>query len=122
MKYKAVYEFVARSVDELSLQPGDVVMVSVDVKAEPGWLSGKCRGRNLKHTTFHIRFYIIYSRNNCFLLCMCIIGKSGWFPESYVEKATTPGEGGLMEQGGMAEAVESKTVLEGKLFVLCCRK
>lgn len=44
---------------------------------------------------------------------MLVIGVSGWFPESYVEKATTPGEGGLMEQGGMAETVEPKTVLEG---------
>jgi hypothetical protein len=28
LKYRALYEFVARNSDELSFQPGDVIMVS----------------------------------------------------------------------------------------------
>jgi hypothetical protein len=28
LKYRAIYEFVARNSDELSFQPGDVIMVS----------------------------------------------------------------------------------------------
>ena len=28
LKYRALYEFVARNADELSFQPGDVIMVS----------------------------------------------------------------------------------------------
>nr|CAD7455482.1 unnamed protein product [Timema tahoe] len=54
-KYRALYEFVARNGDELSFQPGDIIMVPVVQNAEPGWLAGEIRG----HT--------------------------GWFPESYVE-------------------------------------
>ncbi|XP_049819968.1 intersectin-1 isoform X3 [Aethina tumida] len=55
VKYRALYEFVARNNDEISFQPGDIINVPVDQTGEPGWLAGELRG----HT--------------------------GWFPESYVE-------------------------------------
>lgn len=54
--YRAIYEFTARNADELTLQPGDTVMVPFEQNAEPGWLAGEING----HT--------------------------GWFPESFVEK------------------------------------
>lgn len=41
-------------------------------------------------------------------------GDSGWFPESYVEIATSPGEG----VGVVSESLESKTVLEGEIFII----
>ncbi|KAJ0184375.1 hypothetical protein K1T71_000798 [Dendrolimus kikuchii] len=55
--WRCVYEFTARSADELSLQPGDVVSDAPAPRgnAEPGWRWGTARGQ------------------------------SGWFPESYVE-------------------------------------
>uniref|UniRef100_A0A182VSJ4 Dynamin-associated protein n=1 Tax=Anopheles minimus TaxID=112268 RepID=A0A182VSJ4_9DIPT len=56
MKYRAIYEFNARNSDEISFQPGDIVMVPLEQNAEPGWLAGEING----HT--------------------------GWFPESFVEK------------------------------------
>ncbi|XP_052894252.1 intersectin-1 [Anopheles moucheti] len=56
MKYRAIYEFNARNNDEISFQPGDIVMVPLEQNAEPGWLAGEING----HT--------------------------GWFPESFVEK------------------------------------
>ncbi|XP_048512969.1 intersectin-2 isoform X5 [Athalia rosae] len=55
VKYRALYEFVARNQDEISFQPGDIIMVPPVQNAEPGWMAGEIRG----HT--------------------------GWFPESYVE-------------------------------------
>lgn len=54
-KYRALFEFEARNEDELSFQPGDIIKVTVGEQGEPGWLAGELRG------------------------------KSGWFPESYVE-------------------------------------
>ncbi|XP_054264037.1 intersectin-1 isoform X2 [Macrosteles quadrilineatus] len=54
-RYRALYEFVARNGDELSFQPGDIIMVPITQNAEPGWLAGEVRGH------------------------------SGWFPEAYVE-------------------------------------
>ncbi|XP_060519309.1 intersectin-2 isoform X2 [Cylas formicarius] len=54
-KYRAVYEFVARNNDEISFQPGDIIHVPEQQTGEPGWLAGEIRG------------------------------KTGWFPESYVE-------------------------------------
>uniref|UniRef100_A0A182K8X0 Dynamin-associated protein n=1 Tax=Anopheles christyi TaxID=43041 RepID=A0A182K8X0_9DIPT len=56
MKYRAIYEFSARNSDEISFQPGDIVMVPLEQNAEPGWLAGEING----HT--------------------------GWFPETFVEK------------------------------------
>ncbi|CAH1112689.1 unnamed protein product [Psylliodes chrysocephalus] len=55
VKYRALYEFVARNNDEISFQPGDVINVAKEQTGEPGWLAGEIRG----HT--------------------------GWFPEAYVE-------------------------------------
>ena len=57
-RYRALYEFVARNGDEVSFQPGDVVLVTESLSNEPGWLTGEVRG--------HV----------------------GWFPESYVVKIT----------------------------------
>uniref|UniRef100_A0A4W3J9D0 Intersectin-1 n=1 Tax=Callorhinchus milii TaxID=7868 RepID=A0A4W3J9D0_CALMI len=57
--YRALYPFEARSHDELTIQPGDVIMVSeVDESqtGEPGWLGGELKG------------------------------KTGWFPANYAEK------------------------------------
>ncbi|CAH0730867.1 unnamed protein product, partial [Brenthis ino] len=56
-KWRCVYEFSARTADELSLQPGDLVSEATAPRgdAEPGWKWGTARGQ------------------------------SGWFPESYVE-------------------------------------
>lgn len=91
MRYRALYEFVARNQDEISFQPGDTIMVNLKIlvhfiyiwslsshivmiicnvffqvpvtqNGEPGWLAGEIRG----HT--------------------------GWFPESYVEPLDTPAE------------------------------
>ncbi|OQR76058.1 intersectin-2-like [Tropilaelaps mercedesae] len=56
-KYRALFEFEARNEDELSFQPGDIIKVTLGEQGEPGWLAGELRG------------------------------KSGWFPESYVEPA-----------------------------------
>ncbi|XP_059468305.1 intersectin-2 isoform X3 [Neocloeon triangulifer] len=55
-RYRALFEFVARNGDELSFQPGDVILVPDDHNAEPGWYAGKLRDA------------------------------TGWFPESYVER------------------------------------
>ncbi|XP_059047288.1 intersectin-2-like [Achroia grisella] len=56
-RWRCVYEFSARTADELSLQPGDLVSDATAPRgdAEPGWRWGTARGQ------------------------------SGWFPESYVE-------------------------------------
>lgn len=55
VKYRALYEFVARNQDEITFQPGDIINVPKIQNAEPGWLAGEIRGQ------------------------------TGWFPESYVE-------------------------------------
>lgn len=62
VKYRALYEFVARNNDEISFQPGDIINVPNNQNGEPGWLAGEIRG----HT--------------------------GWFPESYAEKIDGGGE------------------------------
>ncbi|XP_072293292.1 intersectin-1 isoform X1 [Eucyclogobius newberryi] len=59
--YRALYPFEARSHDEISITPGDVIMVKgewVDESqtGEPGWLGGELRGR------------------------------TGWFPANYAER------------------------------------
>lgn len=59
IKYRAIYEFFARNADEISFQPGDIVLVPIKQNAEPGWLAGE------------------------------INGQTGWFPETYVEKIDT---------------------------------
>ena len=45
VKYKALYEFVSRSEDELSLQPGDVILVFENHASEPGWLAGQIKDK-----------------------------------------------------------------------------
>jgi len=57
--YRALYEFQGRSTDEVTFQPGDIVMINLDAHPEPSWLEGTVGG----HT--------------------------GWLPESYVEPADT---------------------------------
>ncbi|KAJ8282266.1 hypothetical protein COCON_G00047850 [Conger conger] len=54
--YKALYPFQARSHDEITIQPGDIVMVDESQTGEPGWLGGELKG------------------------------KTGWFPANYAEK------------------------------------
>uniref|UniRef100_A0A8C4GZ20 Intersectin-1 n=1 Tax=Dicentrarchus labrax TaxID=13489 RepID=A0A8C4GZ20_DICLA len=54
--YRAVYPFDARSHDEISIGPGDVIMVDESQTGEPGWLGGELRGR------------------------------TGWFPANYAER------------------------------------
>lgn len=60
VKYRALFEFEARNQDEISFQPGDVVMVPLEQNAEPGWLAG------------------------------LINGHTGWFPETYVQIIDNP--------------------------------
>ncbi|XP_049325973.1 intersectin-1 isoform X5 [Astyanax mexicanus] len=54
--YRALYPFEARSHDEITIQPGDIVMVDESQTGEPGWLGGEIKG------------------------------KTGWFPANYAEK------------------------------------
>uniref|UniRef100_A0A8C4QEA2 Intersectin-1 n=1 Tax=Eptatretus burgeri TaxID=7764 RepID=A0A8C4QEA2_EPTBU len=66
MYYRALYPFDARNQDELSIHPGDVILVKSDwvdesQTGEPGWLGGELNG------------------------------KTGWFPANYAERL---GDGG----------------------------
>ncbi|VDK41697.1 unnamed protein product [Anisakis simplex] len=45
VKYRALYEFEARTEDELSFQPGDIILVFEGHTAEPGWLAGQMRDK-----------------------------------------------------------------------------
>ncbi|XP_059506176.1 intersectin-1 isoform X1 [Stegostoma tigrinum] len=54
--YRALYPFEARSHDEVTIYPGDVIMVDESQTGEPGWLGGELKG------------------------------KTGWFPANYAEK------------------------------------
>uniref|UniRef100_A0A8C9TIZ5 Intersectin 1 n=1 Tax=Scleropages formosus TaxID=113540 RepID=A0A8C9TIZ5_SCLFO len=54
--YRALYPFEARSHDEITIKPGDIVMVDESQTGEPGWLGGELKG------------------------------KTGWFPANYAEK------------------------------------
>ncbi|XP_065297209.1 intersectin-1 isoform X3 [Dermacentor albipictus] len=95
VKYRALYAFEARNADELSIMPGDIIMVQENQHGEPGWLGGELQG------------------------------KTGWFPESYVEKVVTSPTGGfpvdsnqVAAAAGTAETVhivgtEMKMTLEG---------
>ncbi|XP_074658567.1 intersectin-1-like isoform X3 [Tubulanus polymorphus] len=57
--YRTLFPFESRHNDELTLNPGDIVMVSEDQNgAEPGWMGGELNG------------------------------KTGWFPAAYVERVT----------------------------------
>uniref|UniRef100_A0A673CMI4 Intersectin 2 n=1 Tax=Sphaeramia orbicularis TaxID=375764 RepID=A0A673CMI4_9TELE len=59
--YKALYSFVARNADELSIDADCLIEVDEQTVGEPGWLCGSYRGNR------------------------------GWFPQSYAEKCTVPG-------------------------------
>uniref|UniRef100_F1KQL1 Intersectin-1 n=1 Tax=Ascaris suum TaxID=6253 RepID=F1KQL1_ASCSU len=61
VKYRALYEFNARTEDELSFQPGDIILVFEGHAAEPGWLAGQMRD------------------------------KVGWFPLAFAEPIATVG-------------------------------
>lgn len=54
--YRALYPFDARSHDEITIQPGDIIMVDESQTGEPGWLGGELKG------------------------------KTGWFPANYAER------------------------------------
>ncbi|XP_038078610.1 intersectin-1-like [Patiria miniata] len=56
MRYKALYPFQAETPEELTINPGDIIMVGNSENAEPGWLGGELNG------------------------------KTGWFPENYAER------------------------------------
>ncbi|XP_029318535.1 intersectin-2a isoform X3 [Cottoperca gobio] len=58
--YKALYSFVARNADELSMDAGGLIEVDEQTVGEPGWLCGSYRGNR------------------------------GWFPQSYAEKCSSP--------------------------------
>ncbi|CAE1260660.1 unnamed protein product [Acanthosepion pharaonis] len=69
-QYRALYQFEARNHDELSLNPGDIIIVSSDQNStEPGWISGE------------------------------IDGRSGWFPKDYVEYICDVEESDLFTNG-----------------------
>ncbi|KAB0793537.1 hypothetical protein PPYR_13157 [Photinus pyralis] len=76
VKYRALYEFVARNSDEISFQPGDIINVPIEQTGEPGWLAGEIKG----HT--------------------------GWFPESYVEPMDGVGVGSRVSQAEAQPVVE----------------
>ncbi|KAL1436160.1 hypothetical protein MTO96_010898 [Rhipicephalus appendiculatus] len=82
VKYRALYAFEARNADELSIMPGDIIMVQENQHGEPGWLGGELQG------------------------------KTGWFPESYVEKVVTSPTGGFPagNNQGAAAAAAAETV------------
>ncbi|KAM4633515.1 intersectin-2a isoform 2-T2 [Polymixia lowei] len=58
--YRALYPFVARNADELSLEAECLIEVDEQTVGEPGWLCGSYRGNR------------------------------GWFPQSYAEKRPAP--------------------------------
>ncbi|KAF7208953.1 transcript variant X2 [Nothobranchius furzeri] len=58
--YRALYSFVARNADELSIDAHGLIEVDEHTVGEPGWLFG----------SYH--------------------GNRGWFPQSYAEKCPTP--------------------------------
>ncbi|XP_033635342.1 intersectin-1-like [Asterias rubens] len=63
-KFRALFAFEAETPEELSINPGDIVMVGRSENAEPGWLGGELNG------------------------------KTGWFPENYVERMGSDDEEG----------------------------
>ncbi|XP_039638337.1 intersectin-2a isoform X9 [Perca fluviatilis] len=58
--YRALYSFVARNADELSIDASGLIEVDEKTVGEPGWLCGSYRG------------------------------KRGWFPQTYAEKCPFP--------------------------------
>lgn len=43
--YKVLYAFEARNLDELTINPGDII-TGINIQQEPGWLSGELHGRS----------------------------------------------------------------------------
>uniref|UniRef100_A0A6G1SIY0 Intersectin-1 n=1 Tax=Aceria tosichella TaxID=561515 RepID=A0A6G1SIY0_9ACAR len=78
--YRVLYEFEARNPDELTINPGDIIIGS-EVVCEPGWLSGEINGR------------------------------SGLFPEAYVEPL--PSEERPMASGFESNLSASATTSQG---------
>lgn len=72
VKYKALYEFNARSSDELSLQPGDIILVFEGYQSEPGWLGDS-----------YLCIFLIF-----ILLAGQIRDKVGWFPAAFAESTS----------------------------------
>lgn len=58
--YRALYSFVARNADELSIDADGLIEVDEQTVGEPGWFCGSYQGNR------------------------------GWFPQSYAEKCPTP--------------------------------
>ncbi|XP_071543645.1 intersectin-1-like isoform X3 [Panulirus ornatus] len=62
VRRRALYQFDARSHDEISFMPGDIIVVTMHDGVEPGWLGGELQGQ------------------------------TGWFPEAYTEPFEETGE------------------------------
>lgn len=61
-KYRCIYEFEARNKDEITIRPGDIILVDTSACSEPDWLSGE------------------------------INGQIGWFPQGYAELIPEEGD------------------------------
>ncbi|KAH7639675.1 intersectin-2-like protein [Dermatophagoides farinae] len=44
-RYRCVFEFDARNSDEITIKPGDLIMVDTSACSEEGWLSGEINGK-----------------------------------------------------------------------------
>lgn len=44
-KYRCVFAFQARNSDEITIEPGDMIMVDTSACSEPDWLSGEVNGK-----------------------------------------------------------------------------
>lgn len=64
-KYQCIYEFEARNKDEITIKPGDIIMVDTSAASEPEWLSGEVNGR------------------------------VGWFPQGYAEMIDENGDSAM---------------------------
>lgn len=64
-KYQCIYEFEARNKDEITIKPGDIIMVDTSAASEPEWLSGE------------------------------VNGKVGWFPQGYAELIDENGDSAM---------------------------
>ncbi|KAL1022328.1 hypothetical protein UPYG_G00025200 [Umbra pygmaea] len=78
--YRALYPFDARSHDEITITPGDIVMVDESQTGEPGWLGGELKG------------------------------KTGWFPANYAEKIPESDVPMSLRASAAAAAATSKLV------------
>jgi hypothetical protein len=81
VKYRALYEFNARSADELTLQPGDVILVFEGHQSEPGWLGNNSIHSYFKNLLYHYSFSAGQIRD-----------KVGWFPAAFAEPFASTGQ------------------------------